>query len=432
MADESNNNNKLTSGSAELLKLHRDGKSMSIYCNNLNITVRHDERFSFEGIKKEPRITCKEKFTFIRVPNNDNQYDGEKLADACSALLYEMVTMLPPELQESYRIELVPLSVGNDNWELRACLNPIVWFDWLSHQNDLKEDAFNIAYEWVDKCKAEKLMDYVPLDKLKKKKPICKGFPCDKKCGKVHKKEPCGKEIKYANWNIHEKCDFTPIEENIFKVGTDSSKEPPKKELSDNGWILMVRPFEYYREILLCPFKDGQGLPHGNGAMTIDSRFWKTAQQKAVDLYMILKEQKMEKSTGVEPPVTRIVFNFGHWETALQTSPYLEECHGHAHFWLTLEFIAHVKWNDLSKHHYPPQDYVLINAYELEEKRLRGLELRKLRDVIQESNQELKDSVQGLREEVQKSNQELKGIREDIKELSNTLLDIMKNSTKHS
>ena len=89
-------------------------------------------------------------------------------------------------------------------------------------------------------------------------------------------------------------------------------------------------------------------------------------------------DPELHRGTGTgtgtwTPVVTRIVMNFGSWETALALNPNLRECHAHSHFWLSRAFIRAIEGDTLMAalhgHNCTPDDYCLENVRLLERDR---------------------------------------------------------------
>jgi len=152
-----------------------------------------------------------------------------------------------------------------------------------------------------------------------------------------------------------EECECKTFRENVVPF--------PKTPGLPINWTLFTRPFEFTREVLIMPSPDAIDagvLPHSNVDMVESAPFWMAAQNYA----LLLKSQTPE----AQFPVTRVVVNFGAWETALRAKPFLRECHAHAHLWITPDFVRHFK--PLRGHDYQPEDYLLTNARQLERERL--------------------------------------------------------------
>lgn len=105
-----------------------------------------------------------------------------------------------------------------------------------------------------------------------------------------------------------------------------------------------------------------KSLPHGNAGMIQSWLFWAAVREATARIRDLSKLD--------ENPVVRVVVNFGHWETGIRNSPYLKECHAHAHLWLSAECVLGKSITALERHHYPPEDYLLRNALELEQTRI--------------------------------------------------------------
>jgi len=265
-----------------------------------------------------------------------------------SSQLINKVHTLDVLLQKAYRIEL---AFENKKWILRACIDPIRWYD--SIINNTK--SMDYALRFIANCRKYGQETLQPKLETPKTAP-CTNNHCKRStCRFLHEVwPPCTAMINYLDGGSSTQCGFTIYEENkIDQVyGLDN-------------WSLFVRPFELTREVLLIPSPSDikfYNIPHGNKGLIQQPSFWKAAQEISI---------KMSKKTLLQTnPVTRIVVNFGEWETGMRLNPLLEECHAHAHLWLTTEFTRCGVYPKLAKHDYPPEDYLIANARELERERL--------------------------------------------------------------
>ncbi|CAF4706916.1 unnamed protein product, partial [Rotaria sp. Silwood1] len=97
-----------------------------------------------------------------------------------------------------------------------------------------------------------------------------------------------------------------------------------------------------------------------------------------------LLRDELRKKKGVNDvkwPVDVIAINFGQWESAAAMVKYALDCHAHAHFLLTLDFIDQCNDNffsPLKGRQEAPPFYSYENAKLLEDERLLSYEMRAL------------------------------------------------------
>lgn len=110
--------------------------------------------------------------------------------------------------------------------------------------------------------------------------------------------------------------------------------------------------------------------PHDNEDFVKSIDVWKRVFEYCQLLSTFVKQKSCEIN-----PVTDIVLNFGDWETAMDRDRSLLECHAHVHFWLDLRTVRH--FETLYDHYTLPDDYMWVNAFnlnnvlELEKERLK-------------------------------------------------------------
>ncbi|CAF4739436.1 unnamed protein product, partial [Rotaria sp. Silwood1] len=107
--------------------------------------------------------------------------------------------------------------------------------------------------------------------------------------------------------------------------------------------------------------------------------FWAMAIYTCRHLRNELSREK--RSNDVQWPVDAIAINFGQWESAASTVKYSLDCHAHAHFLLTLDFIDQCNddfFRPLKGRQDAPSYYLYENAKGLEDERLISYEMRAL------------------------------------------------------
>jgi len=301
--------------------------------------------------------------------------NAKLLADACKQL-HELLEKKSERIKLAYRIELTKNE--NNKWSLRACLDPIVWFDELSQIKSTKF-AVKAAIKFINDCKQIQNDNITIPSIIQFKREICKFKICNKK-GK--KEDPC--MFLHIDWECEEvidhkvqgkqKCSFKQYEENKLRINT-------KPEY----WSLYSR-LEPTREVLLIPNNTAiknNIIPHGNGKLVLQSEFWKSVQEYSYYLYQMQINNNRSKLSNDLAPVERIVINFGNWETGMRVNPFLCECHAHVHLWLTKQFVCSDTFTQLNGHDYPPEDYLLINALKLENERLTAVRFTDIENTLQ-------------------------------------------------
>jgi hypothetical protein len=287
----------------------------------------------------------------IPVSGHKVQQTANELAKGCETLL----SKVRDYRNKGYRIELL---LDGDKGVLRLCLDPVIWYDDLCDKIgkvavDVAKDFSMWAFQEQRK-KRENYDDLVCPKEMATGGKQCSYKPCKpppgKPCQHLHKYWTCPSKVQHLSKEQVE-CGFSAWHENRLQI-----KDIP------SGWDLFKR-LELTREVLIMPhpniIQSGE-VPHGNVGMVKTPRFWEVVQTCCQQL------QSLGKSK--EWAVTRVVINFGRWETGMRVNPYLEECHAHAHLWLTKDFISN--YEPLKKHDYAPEDYVLKNARQLEKERL--------------------------------------------------------------
>jgi hypothetical protein len=104
--------------------------------------------------------------------------------------------------------------------------------------------------------------------------------------------------------------------------------------------------------------------------------FWTTV----IYTCRLLRNELLSKSQNdIKWPVDAITINFGQWESAASKEKYTLDCHGHAHFLLTLDFINKCDdkfFRPLKGRQEAPPNYLDDNTKLLEDQRLLSYEMR--------------------------------------------------------
>ncbi|CAF1197435.1 unnamed protein product [Rotaria sordida] len=131
---------------------------------------------------------------------------------------------------------------------------------------------------------------------------------------------------------------------------------------------------EHVRDLLLHPSPPWHIV---NRELVCLPLFWTTAIYTCRFLHKELCEKK--NSDDVKWPVDAIAINFGQWESASSREKYAINCHAHAHFLLTLDFIDECNDNffrSLKGRQKAPPNYLYENAKLLEHERLLSYEMQ--------------------------------------------------------
>ena len=300
------------------------------------------------------------------------------------------------ELRGAFRIELVYMD-ENKTWELRACLDPKPWFDKLLHVVADRAVAVGLALSYADGArKSSKAAIVMPRDVTST--PTCKRKGCTKCEGRLHVLWRCLREVPliHATTRQMRVCDMPVFLEDLVE--------------SNQDWVLLRRYAEKTHELLFLPTPDqieNRGFPHGNINMVQDPRFWTAA---------LTEIGVLTGSTDTLCAVTRIVINFGGWETAMRNNPLLAECHAHAHIWLTSDFVHSDKVPLLQGHDAAPEDYVSKNAADL-----LGHIVTERQNLLAESNRQLVERMSRIEQGLTQISRQLEDLKTFLVHGSNGL-----------
>lgn len=285
-------------------------------------------------------------YSFSYSNSSISSFDCKTITSGCQALLRHLRSFDERFcLSKSYRIQLLE---DGSKTSLQLCLDPLQWYGYIKENHP--NDYIRMADEFVDF--AYKSAEKLPQAPKKEARNECwynkTACPYKGNCERLHKEWTCHADVDHVISGTRV-CKFSDYKESIF----DNFKNAK--------WDLMNRR-EYTRDLLLVPksyyIKTGD-LPHSNIDLIQCEDFWGTVKEAVQFIASISNDQK---------PVTRVVINFGFWETAVHKDPYLKECHAHAHLWLTPSSVRNIKALEL--HDFPPEDYLYINAKELQNGRL--------------------------------------------------------------
>eukprot|EP01133_Synstelium_polycarpum_P008993 gene8993-10548_t len=294
-----------------------------------------------------------------------------------------MLSILPKELSRSYRIELV--REGPVTWDLRLCLDPMVWFNLMYDKSLDKDRPIMLGQMYIEGAMIAH--DMLPAADKKlptkcNKRPCDKGASCERKFRKDHKhynhpEWACNRHIKDTRLGIMHPCDLVLYTESLVYRSTDVSAA----SRFFRNYSICSRWKEFARELMIMPNPNvpDNPLPHSNIKMVVLENFWETAA-KLVSLLEHLHQVNNNNNNKVDESATnRVVINFGEWESGVRANPYLEESHAHAHVWLSSSFILamqtqppekcsieHTRLHQILKgYYYRPQDYLDVNSRNL-------------------------------------------------------------------
>jgi hypothetical protein len=275
------------------------------------------------------------------------------------------------DLRKRFRVQL--RRAIDDQWHLEMLLDPVLWYN--SHRNaqgevsSENEEKANRYVSWVfqnflrshtypaDCADSSWIQCYYKTEEACDSHRIRQVTP---ECPHGHIEWECGAKISAS------RCNFRIFKERRRECycRDDAEAAEPKChfcQFEAKGLVTLVRK-ESLAEFVLAPTPDSvqrNTFPHTNEDLIRSSRVWSLIH----DYCSSLSTYTLSKSSS-SFPVTRIVFNFGEWETAMHRNRDLNECHAHVHFWL--DKLVLPLFETLYDHFTTPEDYMWINAIDLQ------------------------------------------------------------------
>ncbi|EGG23358.1 hypothetical protein DFA_05490 [Cavenderia fasciculata] len=394
--DPSTTSNQHTSS---LTDSHTLGNSTSTTSTTSTTTTTSNQVSNESSSIKPPEIP------FLR-PNANRQYsfldkkEAFHVSTGCKEIV-DMLNTMDPKFRSSYRIELVLQEDGM--WDLRLCLDPDAWFEISYQQDQVKalanaQNYINLAREEYNKVAPEDRQDPPRCEKKacdfegneggcyfknKKRDPKFPGLPPAEKQRIIvhlktyyHQEWVCLREVRDTKTQNMHHCGVK-----VYSGAILNRKEKVLRDFVPNFSVLS-RWSEKAREIMMMPnpSKENNPIPHNNVEMVKDPEFWRNANQICTKLEELKLDKSLKLRSDSPPATNRIVINYGQWETGVRGNPWLEECHAHAHIWLSSEFVLSLQsqknnFNDpflkrlqliLDGNVYRPNDYLYQNYTRLE------------------------------------------------------------------
>lgn len=300
-------------------------------------------------------------------------------ASACAHLLVSLDTLdkKMPALSAKlgYRLELKPWmdeksGLVEGSWRLCLKLEAVAWFDWL--RNHLGNDAPAIAAGrkainlWRDQARRRPSVDPPTTGDPVEVREYCWKSGCGPKCLKVHPKHAPSCPAQVVRQDGPRPCTWCTPDELVVTEGSKTATALCRAA-AEYGLCLVSRR-EQLRELLLCP------LAHMVNVQFV--KFTETWQCVAKVVKIL------SASTPGNHAVQGIAINFGKWETANATNKadirYAVDCHAHMHLQLSrtaVDLLGEQKgMTCLRSRVYDPEDYLEIDASNLETNRILYLE----------------------------------------------------------
>ncbi|CAM4757365.1 unnamed protein product [Rotaria magnacalcarata] len=297
---------------------------------------------------------------------------------------------------KQFRLEFRPASFyktgdeasNNKHWELRMMLDPVAWFDWkwsdASPSYDAQRELLAVARAYVDKYYNIVPEEYLnppkqmPLpSKHSEARPTLSNEhyystrPQLKCTGKMHGGKNCEHHI------IHERIVME------WRLCLENNCIPKSAS------FIFTNKKENVRELLLHPTPPWHIV---NRELVCLPIFWSTA----IYTCRLLRNELMGKKllNDVKWPVDCIAINFAKWESASFNEKYAIDCHAHAHFLLTLDFIDQCDdgfFSPLKGRQDATPNYLKENVKLLESERLLSYEMRALQQDMRSCLTKIKD-----------------------------------------
>ena len=356
-------------------------------------------------------------------------------------------------LFETFRLELFPVNQdpfrdlldasSSSHWRLRFSLHTPTWFDHILRQQSDIPAFLNTVRTFVDKCKQVSFppdQNDCSSARVNPKTEPCKYKPCTSaSCTNRHPYFTCTEPRKFKD-GIHP-CDWFCFDELVF---SDWPPADPTVTLENKtaSFLLSAR-HETTRDILILPLNRHQS----NHEMIMDVQFWTQAILFIRTLSVLSKYTSIPPSSPSSPapsspsspasifPVTTMAINFGEWETAMHKNPNALDCHAHAHFLLTPQFIGlcssdGLKCPALAFRYSNPTNYYEKNGNELEHYRLISHEIKTLQSGLIRLEQKFDAGLAELRSSFDAGLAELKNMMTSVLAVKNSSNEKEKHRSK--